>query len=189
MKCNACFASVLFSYKFLESVVRNVRGQKTSPETIYKVVASYAVTGNYSQTSRETGVPLATVKDIVDKNADNPEFEKLRSETKANFADKATSIIDKGMKLLERRFNRAIEQEEVLDLFIDEISCTPNTVMSQQEKTALITKLRGLQLQDTRAITTAIGTLYDKRALAEGSSTDNVSVTVKLPEGVEEYAE
>lgn len=153
-----------------------MRGQKTSPETIYKVIASYAVTGNYSQTSRETGVPLATVKGIVDSNKDNPEFEELRNETKASFADKATSIIDKGMALLERRFDRAIEQEEELDIFIDEISNMPTTALSQQEKTALISKLRALQLQDTRAITVAIGTLTDKKLLIEGKPTNRTEL-------------
>ena len=33
-----------------------------------------------------------------------------------------------------------------------------------------------------------IGTMYDKKALAEGKSTNNVTVNVKLPEGIEEYA-
>ena len=37
-------------------------------------------------------------------------------------------------------------------------------------------------------LTTVIGTLYDKKALADGNSTDNLEVTVKLPEGIEEYA-
>lgn len=38
-------------------------------------------------------------------------------------------------------------------------------------------------------LTTAIGTLYDKRALAQGSATENVEVKIVLPEGAEEYAE
>ena len=37
-------------------------------------------------------------------------------------------------------------------------------------------------------LTTVIGTLYDKKALADGESTQNVSVEIKLPPGVEEYA-
>ena len=38
-------------------------------------------------------------------------------------------------------------------------------------------------------LTTVIGTLYDKKALADGSSTENVSVSIKMPEGIDEYAE
>ena len=37
-------------------------------------------------------------------------------------------------------------------------------------------------------LTTVIGTLYDKKALADGNATNNVSVSVKLPEGIDEYA-
>lgn len=37
-------------------------------------------------------------------------------------------------------------------------------------------------------LTTVIGTLYDKRALASGDTTENVKVSVKLPEGLDEYA-
>ena len=71
---------------------------------------------------------------------------------------------------------------------IDEIYSTPASQLTQQEKTQLVSKLRALQLQDTKAVTTAIGTLYDKRALAEGGTTENVTVSVKLPEGIDEYA-
>lgn len=170
-------------------MVRNVsRGKKTTPEKIYEIIASYAVTNNYKQTSRDTGVPVSTVKKIVDEHIAEPEFEKLCNETKEGFADSATKIIDKGLILLERRFNRAMMQEAELDMFIQEIAETSKLQLSQQEKSILITKLRGLQLYDVKAITTAIGTLYDKRALAEGGSTDNVTVKIKLPEGIDEYA-
>lgn len=155
---------------------------------VYKIMASYAVTGNFKQTSRDLNIPYTTARDAYMEHKDDPEFVKLRDETKESFADSAKSIIDKGMTLLERRFDRALEHEDELDLMIDEIVNTHKTQLSQQEKTALISKLRALQLQDVKAITTAIGTLYDKKALAEGGATDNVTVQVKLPEGVDEYA-
>ena len=37
-------------------------------------------------------------------------------------------------------------------------------------------------------LTTAIGTLYDKRALAKGEATQNSKITFTLPEGLNEYA-
>lgn len=151
-------------------------------------MASYAVTGNFKQTSRDLDIPYTTVRETYMENKDNPDFVKLSDETKESFAESAKSIIDKGMLLLERRFDRALEHEEELDVMIDEIANTPTTSLSQQEKTQLIAKLRALQLQDTRAVTTAIGTLFDKKALAEGQTTENVSVSVKLPEGIDEYA-
>lgn len=38
-------------------------------------------------------------------------------------------------------------------------------------------------------LTTVIGTLYDKKALADGNATDNVKLEIRLPEGIDEYAE
>lgn len=38
-------------------------------------------------------------------------------------------------------------------------------------------------------LSTVIGTLYDKRALSRGESTENTAVIVKLPPEAEEYAE
>lgn len=38
-------------------------------------------------------------------------------------------------------------------------------------------------------LTTAIGTLYDKRALAKGESTENTKITFDLPPEVDKYAE
>lgn len=165
-----------------------MRGQKTTKEIVYQVMASYATTGNFSQTARELNMPAATVRDIFNANCDKPEFTKLQAETKEAFADSATKIIEKGLALLDRRFSRAILQEAELDAFIEEVSKPTGILLSQAERTALITKLRGLQLQDVKSVTTAIGTLYDKRALAEGKTTDNVSVSIKLPEGIDEYA-
>lgn len=37
-------------------------------------------------------------------------------------------------------------------------------------------------------LTTVIGTLYDKKALADGAATENVAVEIKLPPGADEYA-
>ena len=37
-------------------------------------------------------------------------------------------------------------------------------------------------------LTTAIGVLTEKKLLIDGKPTDNVSVSIKLPEGVDEYA-
>ncbi len=153
-----------------------MRGKKTSPEVVYKVMTSWVVTNNYKETARELNLPVTTVKSIVDNNKDKPEFVKLRNEKADEFSEKASEIINKGLILLKRRFDRAIETEEELDLLIDEIFATDKEEISQDEKNRLVGKLRILQLQDIKAITTAIGTLYDKRALAEGKPTGRTEI-------------
>ena len=150
------------------------RGKKTSPEMIYKVMTSYAITNNYNETARNLGMAVATVKNIVDDNKNTEEFERLRIEKKDEFAEKASEIIDKGLLLLNRRLNRAIEEEETLDDLIEEIEIMDNSEMSYQQKVATINKIKSMQVHNLKEITTAIGTLYDKRALSKGEMTQNL---------------
>ena len=114
------------------------RGKKTSPEVIYKVMTSYAITRNYNQTAKNLGMAVATVKNIVDDNKDKEEFEILRKQKQEEFADKASAIID---MLLERITETVADNEKDIPL---------------------------------HHLTTAIGTLYDKRALSKGEMTQNV---------------
>ena len=150
------------------------RGKKTSPEVIYQVMTSWAVTNNYNETANALNMAVSSVKKIVQDNKDKPEFVKLCEDKRATFADKATEIIDKGLMLLKRRMDRAIEEEETLDDLIEDIWAMDDKEMSQQTKTATVNKIKNMQLHNLKDITTAIGTLYDKRALAKGEMTQNV---------------
>lgn len=128
------------------------RGKKTDPETIYKVMTSWAITNNLKETARNLGMAPSSVKKIVDDNISKPEFERLCAEKRESFSKKADIIIDKALRRLERELD-------------DEGKAIP-----------------------VNHLTTVIGTMYDKKALADGTATDNVSVSIKLPEGIEEYA-
>lgn len=129
------------------------RGKKTSPEVIYQVMTSWAITKNYNETAKALDMPFNTIKDIVEREKDKPEFVKLLIEKQAEFTETATRIINKALNRLERE----IENEE-------------NDIPVNQ-------------------LTTAIGTLYDKRALAKGESTENTKITFDLPPEVDKYAE
>ena len=89
------------------------RGKKTSPEDIYKIMTSYAITNNYNQTAKDLGMAYATVKDIVERNKDKPEFVKLQDEKKATFVDKADVVIDLA---IERMVERLSDDEEKIPL-------------------------------------------------------------------------
>lgn len=128
------------------------RGKKTTPETIYKIMTSWAITNNYKETSRELNLPVTTVKNIVDANKGKPEFVKLQNEKKKEFSKMAGRIIQKAAARLESELDNS-------------------------EKDIPVNHL-----------TTVIGTLYDKKALADGATTENVEINIKLPPGVDEYA-
>ena len=121
-----------------------MRGKKTSPEVIYQVMTSYAITNNFNETARNLNMAVATVKNIVDDNKDAEEFKKLRTEKENEFAEKASRIID---KLLERIENEVLDEEKEIPL---------------------------------NHLTTAMGTLYDKRALSKGEMTQNVGFATNL---------
>lgn len=152
------------------------RGKKTPPEVVYQIMTSWVITNNYKETARELDLPYMTVKSIVDKNKDKPEFVKLRNEKMSEFSSRASEIIQKGLTLLNKRLDRAIASEEDLDNLIDEIYATDKEELSQDEKNRLVNKIRTLQVQNMKDITTAIGTLFDKKALADGKPTERTEI-------------
>lgn len=139
-------------------------------------MTSWVITNNYKETARDLDLPYMTVKSIVDKNKDKPEFVKLRNEKMSEFSSRASEIIQKGLTLLNKRLDRAIASEEDLDLLIDEIYATDKEELSQDEKNRLVSKIRTLQVQNMKDITTAIGTLFDKKALADGKPTERTEI-------------
>lgn len=128
------------------------KGKKTPTEVIYNIMTSWAVTGSYSETARELKIPNSTVKEIVEKNRDKPEFVKLCAEKKKRFSDMAEKLIFKAAKRLE-------------------------TALDDKENQIPVNHL-----------TTVIGTLYDKKSLADGDATENVAVEIKLPPEADDYA-
>lgn len=153
------------------------KGKKHKPETVYAVMLSYFVTGNYNETAEQLGLAESTVRTIVERNKDNPEFAKLRIEKQSEFVERADGIIYQALELLERRFKTALESQDALDEMLDMIA--DNDISKNQQK-ALMNKLYRLQLNNLSEITTALGTMYDKRALAKGEPTSNETLTINV---------
>ena len=156
-----------------------MKGKKTDNETIYKVMLSYIVTRNYSETARTLDMPESTVRRIVEDNKDKEEFAKLCDEKRNEFVEKADKIIFKATELLERRIDTALEQQYELDMLIDTVIDADDDDISRQEKASIAKKLSKLQVNSLSEIATSLGILYDKRALAKGESTANVGVVSK----------
>ena len=163
-------------------------GKKLKPQQIYDIMSSWAVTDNFSETSRELGYAVSTVEVIVKKNKDKEEFIELVKQKRADFSARADKIIDKGLRLLDRQLSRAIGREDEIDELIDEVYDAED-VLSDRDKIETAKKLSRLKLEDIKALTTAIGTLYDKKALTDGKATSNTEIMFRLPEGFDEYAE
>lgn len=165
------------------------RGKKTDNETIYKIMISMFNTNNFSETARQLNVPITTVEKIYKQNKDKEEFVKLCNEKKEEFADKATRIIDKATTLLEQKIDIALEQQEKLNKILDDVMDLTDKDANYQRKKALANKIEALQLNRLSELTTAVGTLYDKRALAQGESTVNNAIKITMSEDAKELAE
>lgn len=165
------------------------KGKKTDNETIYKVMLSVFSTGNYSETARQLNIPQKTVENIYKKNIEKEEFAKLREQKKDEFSKKATRIIDKATDLMEKRINLATNHEDELEEIINEIWNTDKKEMNETKKKMLVSKIASMQLYSLKELAVAVGTMYDKRNLAEGKSTSNTELTIKMDKKVEELSQ
>lgn len=156
------------------------KGKKTDSETIYKVMLSYITTRNYSETGRQLNLPESTVRKIIDDNKDKEDFAILCEQKRDEFVEKADKIIYKATELLERRLDTALESQDEIEEMIQEVYNAPDDEIKGAKKKAMVNKLSRLQLNALNEITTALGTIYDKRALAKGDPTSNEKFEVNI---------
>ena len=109
-----------------------------------------------------------------------------QKENTDEFSEIASEIIRKGIKLLNRRFDRALDEEEELDAIIGEVLGSEE--LSQTEKNKLVQNIRTLQLYDIKAIASIVGSLYDKKTGQESGAAEDIKIDVKLPRGADDYA-
>ncbi len=150
------------------------RGKKLDNETVYKIMSLYFENSNYIEVAKQLDIPIGTIYDIVNRNKDKEEFQKLRAKKQDEFTIQSSRIIDKGILLLELRLNKALENQDEIEKLIEETKL--NEDLTYEERTNAIKKLSKMQINNLNEITTAIGTIYDKRALQLGNTTQNLGI-------------
>lgn len=151
-------------------------------------------TMSYRAIGRQVGVSDATVRKMVKELGIHPVGESAQVphcndgktvqdvvvsrhlEHKLQFADMAWESIFEALELGQRRVRRALEQEAELDKMIEIIQ--EDKDLHPKTKQSLIAKVMALQIQGIRDISTYVGTLYDKQALASGEPTSKVQQEV-----------
>lgn len=159
------------------------KGKKLDKLSVYKIMLKMFECGNLTSTSKELNIPISTVDRIYKTNLNKKEFKVLKEKTEEDFVKKANSIIVKATDLLERRLDVALENQNELEELIDELYDARDEegkLLNYKERENLVKKIAKLQLNNLPEITTAIGTLYDKRALAQGNPTANNNVTINI---------
>ena len=105
----------------------------------------------------------------------------LRNQKKAEFVDRAWKMLERSQILLERRINRAYEQEDKIDAIIRLIGERGGAdKLTQTDRNELYKVLGEIKLESTRSLSTLLGTLYDKQALAAKEPTVNVGGVLKF---------
>ena len=108
----------------------------------------------------------------------------LRQKKKEQFVDDAWRMLGKAQSLLERRLTRALEQEDALDALMAEFEKIGDEgeggSLSDKELRAMYARFSALKLEDTRALSSVLGTLYDKQALASKEATQIVGGVVEV---------
>lgn len=156
--------------------------KERTPQEVTQILTTYAITDNLRETSRQTGIPLTTVKDIVDRHRGTEAFEQLRTQKREEFSQRASRIVFKGLTLLERRYDKALDNEDEIEELLDIVwnADEDEDNISYKEKVALAKKLGRLELNNLSEITTSMGTLFDKMRLANGESTENANQTITI---------
>lgn len=126
-----------------------MRGKRTPPETIEEIKA-LSIAFDPQGIAEKTGIPLRTVYDILAKK-DSPVIEAKREE-------KRLEIIDRVWTETEEEIKKEVTAlKDKGDMLLEHL--TPK----KAEKAR------------TTEITTAYGTLFDKRRMLQNKSTENIS--------------
>ena len=164
-----------------------MQGSRYSEEDRERAEKLLASGKTVSEVARELKIPYNTISSWKKKLFDGTEkFEKLCEDHKKEFEKKTSSIIDKGLTLIERRLDAAINYEEELDGLIEDYknACAelgddvdPNVIKK------LVMKVATMKCDDVGKLSIMIATLFDKRALSQGAPTQNIGITFEnLPE-------
>ncbi len=164
------------------------RGKRIDGEIREQAFALMATNHGAAYVADKLKIPYSTVKtweknwlSEAKRNADKgggkkgkKNLEELRNEKKESFVFSAWRSIEKATNLLEHRIDRALFNEMALDKLLEIALDADISKLSQTEKNAICAKLASLKLESTRELSTVIGTLYDKQALANQEPTVNV---------------
>ena len=156
-----------------------MRGKRYDNEVKEKALTLIITDANISDISKELSIPRQTLVDWKAQaliSEDNDQLKELRKQKKEDFVNKAWVILEKALRLADRRISTALNQEEQLAALIDELQLDKE--INELTKQSIVTKLRTLQIQSVRDLSTLISTMYDKQALASGDETERLGVNL-----------
>ena len=182
------------------------KGQKLEEKQIEVMRAYLAAGSSLAETARKMGLPKSTVAtykkrfegekpataDDLDLERPRPQkgagaralgegqtFEGLRTMNTEQFIRDAGEIVGMSQWLMMHDLAYAIEHRAKIDKAID-VLCALGERISPGELRACVKVLTELKLPDIGKLSSVMGTMYDKRALARGEPTENIGGTAVI---------
>jgi transposase-like protein len=159
------------------------QGKKFNDDVRERAYALFAVENNMREISRRLGVAESTLrgwKKVFDESGDTGDLAQLRAKKKEQFVKRSWQSIEMAQTLVERRLSRAMHQESAIDELIDLVLEADKEELDADERRAILKKLSLLRCDDVGKLTTTIGTLYDKQALASKEETEIVGGEINV---------
>jgi transposase len=181
------------------------KGQKLEEKQIEVMRAYLAAGSSLAETARKMGLPKSTVATwkkrfegekpttANDLDLERPRtekgagarvgggrtYEELRTMNQERFIADAGEIVAMSQYLVRYDLEQAIKQRENIDRVID-LLCRRGEELTTQELRAAVKVLTELKLPDIGKLSSVMGTMYDKRALARGEPTENIGGTAVI---------
>ena len=157
-------------------------------DEITKILSIYVTNYSYNQTAKYFNMHRNSVMQVVTNPKNKELLEQISLEKRKHFSKDVAKIINKGITLIERRYDTALENQDELEKMIEDIEQNQDEEISYKDKLEAIKKLSKMQLNSLSEITTSIGTLYDKARLEDGETTENQSITIKMSKELEDLS-
>ena len=186
------------------------KGQKLEEKQIEVMRAYLATGCSLAETARKMGLPKSTVatwhkrfknekavsttqldlerprpqkgagaRALGEGQAGGQTFEELRTMNTEQFIRDAGEIVGMSQWLMMHDLAYAIEHRAKIDKAID-VLCALGERISPGELRACVKVLTELKLPDIGKLSSVMGTMYDKRALAKGEPTENIGGTAVI---------
>ena len=161
-------------------------GSPRHPEGVKeKVLAELAMGVPLTQLSKKYNLATSTMQTWkVKAQTESDEFAKQRNENKKNFLDKAWKLINDSVDVAQKRVGRSKDLEDNIDIVAKAIKdnaegIAKDTGLGYFDLVNLVKELHAMKSPKISELSTLIGTMYDKQALASDEATENVKVKLE----------
>ena len=167
------------------------KGQKYNDDIKEKAFALLVSNNNVALVAKELGIPRPTIigwvkaRDKKAKESGEATLDDLRQEKKKDFIDNAWKLIGDSMSVAQRRISRELELEDSIDKIAEIMKGNAKKIEEETgigwfELLNLIDKLKTVKNFKLGELSTLVGTMYDKQALANKEETQIIGGNISV---------